>query len=99
VLILEQRFAEQYEDFHYLSILGDNLIPFIRGDVSLLELFRGSDVLDHVYKHTYSVPEYNSYLGSLVKQLSHKHKQMEILEIGKYCPSKVKEKGVLTSSS
>uniref|UniRef100_A0A093ULT3 Lovastatin nonaketide synthase n=1 Tax=Talaromyces marneffei PM1 TaxID=1077442 RepID=A0A093ULT3_TALMA len=77
-----QRFAEQYEDFHYLSLLGDNLIPFIRGEVSLLEVFRGSDILDHVYKHTYSVPEYNSYLGGLVGQLTHKHRQLEILEIG-----------------
>lgn len=79
-----KRFAEQYEDFHYLSVLGDNLIPFIRGEVSLLELFRGSDILDHVYKHTYSVPEYNSYLGSLVEQLTHKHRQLEILEIGEH---------------
>ena len=50
--------------------------------MSLLELFRGGDVLDHVYKHTYSMPEYNSYLGSVVEQLAHKHKQMDILEIG-----------------
>lgn len=62
--------------------LGDALVPFIRGEISLLELFRDSDVLDRVYKHTYGVPEYNSYLGGLVEQLSHKSKQMEILEIG-----------------
>lgn len=75
-------FTLQYDDFQLVKMLGDNLIAFVKGEVSLLELFRDSDVLDQVYKRTYGVPEYNIYIGDLVKQLSHKHQQMEILEIG-----------------
>ncbi|ORY67416.1 uncharacterized protein BCR38DRAFT_510284 [Pseudomassariella vexata] len=75
-----REFAAKYDDFHHIMDLGDNLVPFVRGEVNLLETVRES--LEYIYKHTFGFPEYNAYLGGLVEQLSHKHRQMDILEIG-----------------
>jgi 2-polyprenyl-3-methyl-5-hydroxy-6-metoxy-1,4-benzoquinol methylase len=77
-----KEFAREYDDFYYLTTLGDSLIPFIRGEVSLEDLFHDSDVLGDIYKHTYGVAEYTDYLGGVVEQLAHKYKQLEILEVG-----------------
>lgn len=62
--------------------MGKNLIPFVRGEFSLLELVRDGGLLEHIYRNTYAFAEYNNYLGDLVKQLSHRFPRMDIFEIG-----------------
>lgn len=71
-----------YEDLRLLMIVGDNLIGWARGEVSFLEMYRESGMLEHIYKNTYGFPEYNAYLGKLARQLSQRFRQMDILEIG-----------------
>ncbi|KAK0645436.1 hypothetical protein B0T16DRAFT_373376 [Cercophora newfieldiana] len=75
-------FVEKLGDFHIIMDVGANLIPWVRNEVSFLEMYRESNLLEHVYKNTIGFPEYNAYLGGLVKQLSHRFRQMDILEVG-----------------
>ncbi|KUI61972.1 Polyketide synthase-nonribosomal peptide synthetase [Cytospora mali] len=68
--------------FHTLVFIGERLVPFVRGEVSLLDEFRKDDKLSEFYFGHYGYKEYNMYLGKLVKQISHRHHNMRILEIG-----------------
>lgn len=71
-----------YPDIRYLIVVGDNLISWVRGEVNFLEMYRETGILKNIYKNTYSFHEYNVYLGKLVRQLSQRFRQMDILEIG-----------------
>ncbi|OBT61811.1 Type I Iterative Polyketide synthase (PKS) [Pseudogymnoascus sp. 23342-1-I1] len=75
-------FCSLYPDFRLLIAVGDNLLGWMRGEVDFLEMYRETGVLEHIYKNTYGFPEYNAYLGKLVRQLSQRLRQMDILEIG-----------------
>ncbi|KAK0716109.1 hypothetical protein B0H67DRAFT_684173 [Lasiosphaeris hirsuta] len=77
-----ESFVRKLEDFRILMVVGDNLIPWVRDEISFLEMYRESNTLEHVYKNTIGFPEYNAYLGGLVEQLSHRFRQMDILEVG-----------------
>ncbi|KAI1371141.1 putative polyketide synthase [Hypoxylon crocopeplum] len=71
-----EKLAQKNEDFQRIQSLGENLVPFIRGEDPDL------DVLDQVSKYSFGAAEYNAHLGRLVGQLAHKLRNMEILEIG-----------------
>ncbi|OBU00869.1 putative Hybrid PKS-NRPS biosynthetic cluster [Pseudogymnoascus verrucosus] len=75
-------FCSLYPDFRLLIVVGDNLVGWMRGEVDFLEMYRETGMLEHIYKNTYGFPEYNAYLGKLVRQLSQRFRQMDILEIG-----------------
>lgn len=68
--------------FHTLVFIGEMLVPFVRGELSMLDEFRKDDKLSEFYFGHYGYKEYNMYLGKLVKQISHRHHNMKILEIG-----------------
>lgn len=74
--------AEQYEDWKNLLFVGETMIPFVRGEVNMLEEFQKHDMLDWLYKETDGTRDYNAYLGGLVKQIAHRFPYMNILEIG-----------------
>lgn len=78
--------AEEQEHFRSLMTLGENLVPFFRGEDSPLQLDYTSRILNDLYKTTFGIPQYNSYLAAVVEQLAHKSRQMEILEIGRHPP-------------
>lgn len=71
-----------YDDFKRLVIVGENLIPFLRGETSILEKFRENDLLSGFYKSSFAMHEYNVYCGKVAGQLAHRYKHMNILEIG-----------------
>ena len=77
------RMAKLYDDFNILVFVGERLIPFARGELSFIEQFRENNMLEHFYRDTYGSPEYNVYLGRIVKQIAHRYQHMNILEIGK----------------
>ena len=77
------RMAKLYDDFNSLVFVGERLIPFARGELSFIEQFRENNMLEHFYRDTYGFPEYNVYLGRIVKQIAHRYQHMDILEIGK----------------
>lgn len=66
----------------YLTIPGNNLPGFIRGEAAALE---HKDFLE-TYRSKLGVSEYVDQLGRVMGQLSHKTSNMEILEIGWYSP-------------
>ena len=74
--------AKLYYDFNSLVFVGERLVPFARGEFSYIEQFRENKMLEHFYRHTYGYPEYDVYLGRMVKQIAHRYHYMNILEIG-----------------
>ncbi|KAK8119984.1 hybrid NRPS/PKS enzyme [Apiospora kogelbergensis] len=64
-------------DMAYLTIPGNNLPGFIRGEAAALE---HKDFLE-TYRSKLGVSEYVDQLGRVMGQLSHKTSNMEILEI------------------
>lgn len=74
--------TRKYEDFENLTHIGKNLVAFVRGEFSLLELVRNGSLLEHIYRNTYAFSEYNEYLGALVQQLAHRFPRLDIFEIG-----------------
>ncbi|KAF2208880.1 hypothetical protein CERZMDRAFT_70454 [Cercospora zeae-maydis SCOH1-5] len=69
-------------DFEKLLFVGERLLPWVRGEISMLEEYRNHDILEWLYKEAVGTAEYNTYLGGLVKQLGFRYPQMNILEIG-----------------
>lgn len=82
---IKERFdywSSLHPHFHTLVFIGERLIPFVRGELSLLEEFKTNNMLEEFYFGHYGYNEYNMYLGKIVQQLSHRHHNMRILEIG-----------------
>ncbi|KAF3014489.1 t1pks [Neopestalotiopsis sp. 37M] len=73
-----KEFASTHDEFHHVMTLGNSLVGFIRGEVDLSEL----DIPEEIHRSTFGVPEYTSHVGDLVQDLTHKLRQMDILEIG-----------------
>ncbi|KAM3424169.1 hypothetical protein BST61_g11288 [Cercospora zeina] len=69
-------------DFEKLLFVGERLLPWVCGEISMLEEYRNHDILEWLYKEAVGTAEYNTYLGGLMKQLSFRYPQMNILEIG-----------------
>ena len=62
--------------------VGERLIPFVRGELSMLEEFEEHDMLAEVNNSTGAIANYNAYVGAIVKQIAHRYPHMDILEIG-----------------
>lgn len=78
-----EAFRQEQDDFSLIiPTIGDSLIPWARGELNFLEVYRESNILEHIYKNTVGFTEFNEYLGRLVGQLAHRHQQMDILELG-----------------
>lgn len=79
--------AQNWDDFERVALVGENLIPWIRGETTIMEVFRENGLLEQFYQNSYALPEYNSYLSKIIKQISHRHRHMDILEIGESPPT------------
>lgn len=78
-----EAFRKDQDDFSLIiPTIGENLIPWARGELNFLELYRESNILEHIYKNTVGFTEFNEYLGQLVGELAHRFQQMDILELG-----------------
>lgn len=81
VLALIQRFPEQI-DFQLLRAIGENLVSVVRGETQLLEVMLQSDMLNRYYREGCAFKVINAHIAQAVKQITHKHPQAKILEIG-----------------
>ncbi|KAH8656641.1 putative polyketide synthase [Tricladium varicosporioides] len=79
-LLLEA--AKSYEDMHKVIFTGETLLPFVRGEASMLEEFKNHGLLDWFYKASAGIAQYNAALGAVVKQMAQRYPYMNILEIG-----------------
>jgi hypothetical protein len=57
------------------------LIPFIRGEDTILEQMRKDGLLDSYYQNS-ELLEYNEYAGRIAAQVAFRYPLMKALEIG-----------------
>ncbi|KAK2834879.1 hypothetical protein FQN49_006825 [Arthroderma sp. PD_2] len=59
-----------------------NLVGFLRGQTSMLEVLRENDLLTRFYKEEEELRYMNGRLGGMVAQIAFRYPRMKILEIG-----------------
>jgi aspyridone synthetase (hybrid polyketide synthase/nonribosomal peptide synthetase) len=69
-------------DVAMLTAVGKNLPSVIRGQSEMMEHMLQDDLLGRLYKDSASLQVCNEYVAQTVRQISHKHPRMKILEIG-----------------
>lgn len=62
--------------------VGENLLSFLRGEVTMLEVLRKDDILGRFYKNAAETLVMNAHLGDIVKQIAFRFPRMKILELG-----------------
>ena len=72
-------------DVKLLTAVGENLPASLRGE-TILEHVLPNNVLDDWYKEGLGFARYNSFLASMMKQITHRYPHARILEIGKITP-------------
>jgi len=74
--------AKSNDDMNKLISVGEDMIPFIRGQITTFQAFQDEDLLEWFYKDTRGRVEYNAYVGGIVNQIAHRFPYMNILELG-----------------
>lgn len=69
-------------DVKLLSAVGDNIPAAIRGQTTILEHMTPNGLLDNFYRQGLGFARYNSFLASMMKQMTHRYPHARILEIG-----------------
>lgn len=70
-------------DLKLISAVGEHLPAAVRGQTSILEHMLEDNMLDDLYAKGIALPQYNSVLAGMVKQIIHRYPRAKILEIGK----------------
>ena len=70
-------------DIKLLTAVGENLPAAVRGKTAIPEQAVPDTMLDDWYKTGLGFAKYNSFLASMVKQVTHRYPHTRILEIGK----------------
>ncbi|KAL8913542.1 MAG: hypothetical protein Q9171_001624 [Xanthocarpia ochracea] len=78
---LQDRYADNV-DVNLLTAVGENIPGAVRGDTTILEHMLPNNMLDDFYKKGLGFARYNSFLASMMKQMSHRYPHAKILEIG-----------------
>ena len=69
-------------DVKLLAAVGENLPAAVRGETTILEHMLPNNMLDDWYKKGLGFARYNSFLASMMKQVTHRYPHTRILEIG-----------------
>ena len=69
-------------DVKLLTAVGENVPASVRGETTILEHMLSNDMLDDWYKEGLGFARYNSFLASMMKQVTHRYPHARILEIG-----------------
>ena len=75
-------FPADNNDMNILHAMGKNLVGIVRGITPPLRVLTQDGMLDRLYVEGLGAKDGNVDLGALVKQLSHQHPRMTIVEIG-----------------
>ncbi|KAL8654407.1 MAG: hypothetical protein Q9226_003450 [Calogaya cf. arnoldii] len=78
---LQDRYADNV-DVNLMTAVGENIPGAVRGDTTILEHMLPNNMLDDFYKKGLGFARYNSFLASMMKQMSHRYPHAKILEIG-----------------
>lgn len=65
-----------------LQNVGENLLSFLHGEVTMLEVLRKDDILGQFYKNAAETTVVNAHLGDIVKQIVFRFPRMKILKLG-----------------
>jgi aspyridone synthetase, hybrid polyketide synthase / nonribosomal peptide synthetase len=76
-----ERYRERV-DMRLIKAVGENLPSVLRGQTQLLEVMLENDLLNRFYMEGYGFDTVNNAIASAVKQITDKHPQASILEIG-----------------
>lgn len=68
-------------DMQLLHVVGQKLIPFIRGETTVLEHMLHDGLLNSYYQNS-ELLEYNEYAGNLAAQVAFRYPLAKVLEIG-----------------
>ncbi|KAJ0123851.1 Beta-ketoacyl synthase [Diaporthe amygdali] len=77
-----QRYNRNDPDFILIKAAGENLPGVIRGQTTYLEHLTKEKRLENYYKDGLGLVQLDRQIGEMVKQISHRYPQMNILEIG-----------------
>ena len=69
-------------DVKLLEAVGENLPAAVREETTILEHMLPNNMLDDWYKKGLGFTRYNSFLASMMKQVTHRYPHARILEIG-----------------
>lgn len=78
---LISRYSESI-DIKLLAAVGENLPAAVREETTILEHMLPNNMLDDWYKKGLGFARYNSFLASMMKQVTHRYPHAKILEIG-----------------
>ncbi|KAF8860715.1 hypothetical protein BDZ45DRAFT_800653 [Acephala macrosclerotiorum] len=76
--------ADQYAsdvDYKLIHIVGTKLIPFIRGQATIVEHMMADGLLNSYYQNS-ELLEYNEYAGAIAAQIAFRYPLIKVLEIG-----------------
>lgn len=65
-----------------MRIVGEQMPRVFKGETTILEHLRSSDLLDRYYVDALGYPQFSKWLAGTVKQISHRYPSIDILEIG-----------------
>lgn len=69
-------------DMNIIHAMGKNLVGIVRGIIPPLKVLTQDGMLDRLYVEGLGAQDGNVDLSAMVKQLSHQHPRMQILEVG-----------------
>ncbi|KAM0720785.1 hypothetical protein Q7P37_003070 [Cladosporium fusiforme] len=69
-------------DMAMLVAVGENLPAVVRGESQMIEHMIKDSLLTRLYTESLSLGVCNRYVAQMAQQVSHKHPQMKVLEIG-----------------
>ena len=65
---------------------GGNMIDYVRNDENVFELMNHDGLLTKIYEEALGLPQSYVYLRELVKQITARYQNMDIIEIGQSIP-------------
>jgi hypothetical protein len=84
-----QRIFDRYPDdidLKLIKSMGQAYPSIIRGESNPIEHLTKDDMLDKLYAEGLGFTVANTWAARLIKQISHRYPQMNIIDIGQFCP-------------
>lgn len=69
-------------DYRLLNRIGENLVDIAKGNTTAIEITRSDDILSEYYSSSLIMGRHTTYLARIVKQITHRHPHLNILEVG-----------------
>ena len=81
ILALQNKLSGQI-DFELANAVGENSMPGTQGKSRPLTIMSENHILEHLYTDGHWFAYLNHYIARVVKRITHKYPQVEVLEIG-----------------